>query len=135
MAVIRSARYHLPLVVPVAGAIVLAAGGGLAAVETDTVEGFWHGTWWALSLMTTVGFVDSEPLTTIGRLISAVLMVTGFIRLALVTAAIASIFVREEERPEELAIRALEQRVLVEIQAVHDHLQQLERTLGADSDS
>jgi voltage-gated potassium channel len=86
--------------------MILAAGGGLAATESDTVDGFWHGCCWAFSLMTTVGFVESEALTTAGRLISAVLMVTGFVLLAMVTATIASAFVREEERPEEQALHA-----------------------------
>lgn len=109
--------------------MILAAGGGLAAAETDTVDGFWHGCWWALSLMTTVGFVESEPLTTAGRLISAVLMVTGFGLLAMVTATIASAFVREEERPEEQALQELERRVLSEVRAVNDRLRAIEERL------
>lgn len=40
-----------------------------------------------------------------GRIISAVLMVAGFILMALVTAAIASLFVREEEEPGEESTR------------------------------
>ncbi len=55
--------------------------------------------------MIAVGFVGSEPLTTAGKVIAAVLMVAGFALLATVTATIASIFVREEERPEERTLR------------------------------
>lgn len=130
MRLFRLLRRRLPWLIPLSLAVIIAAGGGLAAVESDRVDGFWHGAWWALSLMTTVGFVESEPLTTAGRVISAVLMVTGFILVALVTATIASAFVREEERPEELALEALETRVLDEVKSVHERLLAIEKRLS-----
>ena len=104
-------------------------GGAAAAIETDTIDGFWQETWWALSLMMTVGFVGPEPLTTAGKVISAVLMVTGFALLATVTATIASIFVREEERPEERTLQTLEKRVLAEVREVNERLRRLEERL------
>jgi voltage-gated potassium channel len=129
MRLIRWSRRHVRFVIPLAASIALVAGGAAAAVESDTIDGFWHGAWWALSLMMTVGFVESEPLTTAGRLISAVLMVTGFVLLATVTATIASIFVREEEQPEQLALQAVEDRVLVEVREVNERLKRLEDRL------
>jgi voltage-gated potassium channel len=129
MRLIRASRDRLPWLISAGAAMILAAGGGLAAAETDTVHGFWQGCWWALSLMTTVGFIESEPLTTAGRLISAVLMVSGFALLAIVTATIASAFVREEERPEEKALQELEQRVLGEVRAVNERLRAIEEGL------
>ena len=96
---IRWSRRNIRFLIPLTGLVVIVAGGAAAAVETDTIDGFWSGAWWALSLLMTVGFVGSEPLTTAGKVISAVLMVTGFVLLATVTATIASVFVREEERP------------------------------------
>ena len=77
----------------------------------------------------TVGFVGPEPLTTAGKVISAVLMVTGFALLATVTATIASIFVREEERPEERTLQTLEKRVLAEVREVNERLRRLEERL------
>ncbi len=69
----RSLRYLLPA----GGIFVLLAGGGFAALETDTVESYWGGVWWALSLMTTVGFADGTPVTVEGKILSAMLMVFG----------------------------------------------------------
>jgi hypothetical protein len=66
--------------------------------------------WWALSLMTTVGFVGESPETTGGRLLSAVLMLIGFGVLSVTTAAIASLFVREDEASEERREHAFEQQ-------------------------
>ncbi|MGI8593972.1 MAG: potassium channel family protein [Solirubrobacteraceae bacterium] len=106
----RTMRY----VVPFAVLVVLLAGGGFAALETKTVSSYAEGVWWALSLMTTVGFVD-QPTTSAGRVLSAFLIVAGFLLFALVTAAAASLFVREAEAPEERRERDFEQRVLREL--------------------
>jgi voltage-gated potassium channel len=117
MALLRWVRRHFALLIPFVGVLVLVAGGAAAAVETDTIDGFWAGAWWALSLMMTVGFVGPEPLTTAGRVISVVLMVSGFVLLATVTATIASLFVREEEQAEERRLAEVESRILAEVRA------------------
>lgn len=130
---IRWIRRHVLLVIPLAGLVVLVAGGAAAALESDTIDSFWQGAWWALSLMMTVGFVGSEPLTTAGKVIAAVLMVTGFVLLATVTATIASIFVRQEEQPEERTLQALENRVLAEVREVNERLRRLEERLDKRS--
>jgi hypothetical protein len=106
--------------------MVLLGGGGLAAVETDTVENYGEGALWALSLMTTVGFVGGLPHTTAGKLISAALMLSGFSLLALTTAAISSLFVREDEAPEEKREQAFELEILQELRALHARLDDLE---------
>jgi voltage-gated potassium channel len=123
---LRPRRRWLRYALPFSAVVVLAAGGGFAALESDTVESFWEGVWWALSLMTTVGLVGTEPLTVGGRLLSAVLMVMGFALLAMTTAAVASLFVREDEAPEERALRAFEASVLAELRDVRDRLERLE---------
>lgn len=97
----RRLRVRRTLVVPslaAAAALVLAVAGAAAAVETDTVTSYPRGLWWSLSLMTTVGFVGAPPSTTLGAILSVVLMVAGFFLLAMVSAALASLFVRDDER-------------------------------------
>jgi voltage-gated potassium channel len=93
------------------GVLVIVAGGAVAAVETDIVTSFPRGIWWSLSLMTTVGFLGAPPTTTPGAILSVALMVGGFFLLALVSAALASLFVREDEKPaetrEDEALRSL----------------------------
>jgi len=98
---VRRLRVRRTLVVPslaAAAALVLAVAGAAAAVETDTVTSYPRGLWWSLSLMTTVGFVGAPPSTTLGAILSVVLMVAGFFLLAMVSAALASLFVRDDER-------------------------------------
>jgi hypothetical protein len=94
-------RSSLRWVLPAAALFVLLAGGGFAAVETDTVSTYWEGVWWALALMTTVGFVGGSPVTPLGQALAALLMILGFLLLAMTTAAVASLFVSKDEAPHE----------------------------------
>ena len=57
-------------------------GGSVAILEFERVPGAniltaEDALWWALSTMTTVGYGDRFPVTTEGRMIAAVLMITG----------------------------------------------------------
>lgn len=125
-------RSWLRYLIPGAVLLIVVAGGAFAALESDTVESFWTGVWWALSLATTVGFVGPEPATTAGRILSAMMMLAGFTLLAMTTAAVASLFVREDEEPEERAMRAFEARSLQELAELQARLERIERHLDRD---
>jgi voltage-gated potassium channel len=116
----------LRLLLPASGVLLLLTGGGFAALEADTVDSYWRGVWWSLSLMTTVGFVGRPPTTPAGEALAAVLMVVGFLLLALTTAAVASLFVRDEELPQEQRAREFEAEALRELRALGDRLDRLE---------
>lgn len=109
--------------------VVLVAGAGFAALESKTVSSYWEGLWWALSLMTTVGFVGESPETTGGRILSAVLMLSGFAVLTLTTAAIASLFVREEEEPAKAMEAAFERVAVARLDELATRLERIERAL------
>lgn len=123
-------RYMLPGVL----LLTLLGGGGFAALETDSVESYWEGLWWALSLVTTVGFTGEAPTSVAGRILSGVLMIAGFLLLAMTTAAVASLFVLEDERPEEERERRFEQEILQELSAVRSQLEALERGTASFDD-
>jgi voltage-gated potassium channel len=114
----------LRYLVPVAAAVILFAGGGFAALETDTVGTFWEGVWWAITLTATVGFVDT-PTTVGGKLLSATISVVGFLLLAITTAAVASFFVREDEEPQERRSRAFEDEVFAELKDLRSKITRL----------
>jgi voltage-gated potassium channel len=122
----RVRRRWLRFAAPLAALMVLLGGGGLAALETETVGNFGDALLWALSLMTTVGFVGGLPHTVAGKLIAAALMLCGFSLLALTTAGVSSLFVREDEAPEEEREHAFELEVLRELRALHARLDRLE---------
>ena len=116
---------------PLVGVVALLAGGALAALESDTVDSYWEGLWWALSLMTTVGFAGETPHTLAAKALSGVLMVFGFILLAMTTAAVASLFVREDEEPRERREVAAQRELLDELRGVSERLERLESRLDA----
>ena len=60
----------------------------------------WDGIWWAVVTVTTVGYGDLYPKTVQGRLIGMVLMFVGIGFLSLLTAAVASRFVKQERGQE-----------------------------------
>jgi voltage-gated potassium channel len=122
-------RSTLPYLIPVIAVVVLLGGGGFAALETDTVESYWEGVWWALSLATTVGFASGTPQTVPGKILSGTIMVMGFVLLALTTAALASLFVRDEQEPEEIRERAFEEDALAELRRLNARLELIETRL------
>ena len=131
---VRISRSWLRFALPVAAVAVVLAGGAFAALESDTVHSFWEGIWWALSLMTTVGFTGGAPSSVAGRVLASILMLMGFALLALTTAAVASIFVRDDEAAEDRALRTFEHAVLGELRELHDRLEQFEARVSDTTD-
>ena len=117
----------------IAAFIALLAGGGFAAFESRQVSNYWEGLWWALSLMSTVGFIGEAPESVLGRLVSSVLMVSGFALMALVTAAIASLFVREEQEPDEQAEERFDAQALRLLAEIAQRLEAIEATMTPDT--
>ena len=109
---------------------VLVSGAAAAAFETSTVSSYWRGLWWAVSLITTVGFIGEAPETAAGAMLSAALMVLGFLVLALVSASLAALFVREEEEPHETREEAVEQELLDSLRSLHLRLDVIEAHLA-----
>ena len=105
---------------------MLLGGGGLAALEAEAASSYWDGVLWSLSLMTTVGFVGGVPTTAGGKAIAAVLMLLGFGFLAMTTAAVASLFVREDEAPVQERERRFELEVLGELRELRSRIDRLE---------
>jgi voltage-gated potassium channel len=83
------------------------------------------GVWWALVTSTTVGYGDRVPLSAEGRGVAVLLMLVGIALLSVVTANIAAFFVEEGDEAAERA------RAAVDIQALHDRLERMERMLIA----
>ncbi|MGV8965000.1 MAG: potassium channel family protein [Cellulomonas sp.] len=113
--------------------LVVISAGAAAAIETGTVTSFWRGSWWSLSLVTTVGFIGAPPTTDAGAALSVVLMVVGFVRLALVSASMAALFVRDEERPRQAREEEAENASLAMLRSVENRLASIERRLAERS--
>jgi voltage-gated potassium channel len=79
-------------------AVVVVAGAAESIFASEDFGSLWDGVWWAMTTITTVGYGDLYPKTTVGRLIGIVVMIVGIAVASVLTAAIASRFVRARER-------------------------------------
>jgi voltage-gated potassium channel len=122
-------RTVAPPAIIVALACLLAGAGAAAAFESDTVGNFWGGLWWALCLMTTVGYVYGPPDTTAATIVSAVLIVVGFVLLSLLSATLAAVFIRRDEQPAEKVTADLEREILARLDEISRRVEALEKRL------
>jgi voltage-gated potassium channel len=79
---------------------IVVAGAAQSAVSAGEFASLWDGVWWAVVTVTTVGYGDLYPKTVQGRLIGVVLMFVGVGFVSLLTAAVASRFVKQERGEE-----------------------------------
>jgi len=121
---ISSALLIPALLLGVLAVVVSAA--AAAAIESHTVTSFGRGLWWATSLITTVGFVGEPPETTTGAVISALLMVLGFLLMAMVSASLAALFIREEQRPFQAEESSTEKEILEALARLEERLAAIE---------
>ena len=81
---------EIMLVVAFTIMIIIAISGNLIFIfEPETVENAFIGSWWSLVTMTTVGYGDIVPVTTSGKILASLLMVTGITIFAMLTGTIS----------------------------------------------
>jgi voltage-gated potassium channel len=67
-------------------------------VDPGTFPNVWLGMWWAIQTVTTVGYGDVVPGSTVGKVIASLLMLGGLSLFAVVTGAITSAFVAQRQK-------------------------------------
>ncbi len=68
--------------------------GYLFYVSEPGVRNLGDGIWWALVTITTVGYGDITPVTTLGRLVASSLMLLGLGLIATITAIVSAKFIQ-----------------------------------------
>ena len=129
------------IVTAFAAVVVLTGGSALWLVEREqphsTVHSYGDALWWALTTLTTTGYGDHIPMTTIGRVIGAGVMVTGVAVIGAVAAVIALALTVRFARQEELAVKAeaesLEHRLEIRLARIETQLDGLDARLQARS--
>lgn len=88
---------------------VLTVAGIVALVEHNiadaSIDNFPTALWWAAATVTTVGYGDTAPVTTEGRILGVALMLVGIGVFALITASVAAFFVEAEEDRAQASLR------------------------------
>jgi voltage-gated potassium channel len=79
-------------------AVTLICGIVIRLVDQQDFDNVWLGLWWAVQTVTTVGYGDVVPQDTAGRVIAAVLMLSGIGFLTVVTAVVTAAFLESVRR-------------------------------------
>ena len=113
----------------------------LAEPQIKTIE---DGIWWALVTITTVGYGDIAPLTTLGRLVAGTLMFVGLGLIATVTAIVSAKFIANyvdhhtnddvleklEELEEEIEkIEEIESNVIGKLKELEEEIDELNKKI------
>ena len=79
-------------------AVTIACGVVIRLVDHKDFDSVWLGLWWAVQTVTTVGYGDIVPEQAGGRVIAAVLMLSGIGFVTVVTAVITAAFLETVRR-------------------------------------
>lgn len=119
-------------------AAVVAAGAGVREAERGSpdanIRSLADGLWWAATTVTTVGYGDRYPTTSLGRLVAVALMLVGIALLGVVTASIAAWFV-DRLQAVEASVEEVEQRTEATMDEVMLELRALRKAVEASRQS
>jgi len=93
-----TARRAALTIASITASITIISGVAMHFTDEKTYPNIGDGLWWAIQTVTTVGYGDLVPASTVGRLLAALVMVVGIGFLTVITAAITSAFIESARR-------------------------------------
>jgi voltage-gated potassium channel len=87
--------------------------------------------WWAIVTVTTVGYGDKFPLSEGGRVVATVLMLVGIGLIGVLTATVASVFVKEHTDANKDEVRRSHDNIGQQLAVISGRLADIELRLGA----
>lgn len=119
------------------GIVVVASGIELAFEEHahgTNIHNFGESLWWAIVTVTTVGYGDKYPVTAGGRLVATVLMLVGIGLIGVLTATVASVFMKEHTDAAKEEYRKGHEDLGQQLAVIKDRLGDVEHRLGATAE-
>ena len=86
-----------------------------SVIDTGDFLSLWDGIWWAVVTVTTVGYGDIAVKSVGGRIVAMIVMLVGIGFLSVLTATIASHFVKTESEEEANELMATLARIEAEL--------------------
>jgi voltage-gated potassium channel len=87
--------------------------------------------WWGIVTVTTVGYGDKVPATAGGRIVAVVLMLVGIGLIGVLTATVASLFIKEHTDANKDAVRKSHESIGNRLAEISARLADVEQRLGA----
>jgi len=114
----KSVRWFAPLALLVVVFVILYVWRFEEAHSGGNMSGFGDTLWWAVETMTTVGYGDVVPESPEARIVAAILMFVGIGVVGWLTAALASLFVDNDDAPVDAEMHRKLDDILVRLAAL-----------------
>jgi voltage-gated potassium channel len=129
-------RHHSLFRVLIAAAATLFLGAWLVLLFEQNAKGsnihtYPDALWWAIVTVTTVGYGDRYPTTEAARTVAVVLMLLGISLIGVLTATIASVFVKEHTDANKEVYKKGHADLGQQLSVISERLADIERRLGA----
>ena len=129
-------RHHSLFRVLIAAAATLFLGAWLVLLFEEYAKGtnihsYSDALWWAIVTVTTVGYGDRFPVSEGGRAVAVILMLLGIGLIGVLTATVASVFVKEHTDANKEEFRKGHADLGQQLSEISDRLADVERRLGA----
>ncbi len=129
-------RHHSLFRVLIAAAATLFLGAWLVLLFEENAKGsnihsYPDALWWSIVTVTTVGYGDRYPTTEGGRVVAVVLMLLGISLIGVLTATIASVFVKEHTDANKEEYKKGHADLGQQLSVISERLADVERRLGA----
>jgi voltage-gated potassium channel len=131
-------KHHSLFRVLIAAAATLIVGAWLVLLFEENAKGsnihsYPDALWWAIVTVTTVGYGDRYPTTEGGRAVAVILMLVGIGLIGVLTATVASVFVKEHTDANRQEYQKGHADLGQRLSVISERLADVERRLGATS--
>jgi len=99
--------------------------------KASNIHSYPDALWWAIVTVTTVGYGDRYPVSVGGRVVAAVLMLVGIGLIGVLTATVASVFIKEHTDANKETFKKGHADLGQQLAVISDRLADVERRLGA----
>jgi voltage-gated potassium channel len=132
-------KHHSLFRVLIATAVTLILGAWLVLLFEEKAKGsnihnYPDALWWAIVTVTTVGYGDRFPVSAGGRAVAVVLMFIGIGLIGVLTATVASVFIKEHTDATKEEFKKGHADLGQQLAVISDRLADVERRLGATAD-
>ena len=131
-------RHHSLFRVLIAAVMTLFLGAWMVLLFEENAPGanihtYPEALWWAIVTVTTVGYGDRFPVTGGGQCVAVVLMLVGIGLIGVLTATVASVFIKEHTDDNKRAFQKGHKELGERLSEISDRLADVERRLGASA--